>query len=206
MPPWDSTAGGSFPAQINNATDDATDDTSAHIKKSGKTGGSCRFCSADGGPVARCRHRRPGWAAYFCGVARKPAAPLCCSEFRRSVASPGAAVVELDNSLPSASKRFSRSAIWPTLADTLAPFRAAARSSFGVPPVVALLPPSNEAIALTRLETLSRRPAAGAGAAGVTALAPWANQTSPISCDLPSLVSKLDTRPRVLPLLTVLPL
>src|SRR5471030_1413939 len=188
------------------ATDDANNDNSARIKKAARLEG----LAASVRPMA---HRLPGGAivslvaAYLFGVARKPAPPLCCSAFRRSAASPGAAVVELDNSLPSASKRLSRSAIWPTLADTLAPFRAAASSSFGVLPVAALSPPSNEASACTRLDTLSRRPAdgAGAGAAGVVAAAPLANQTSPISCVWPSLVSKLDTRPRVLPLLTVLP-
>src|SRR5471030_1072967 len=148
----------------------ANNDTSARIKKAARLEG----LAASVRPMA---DRLPGRAivslaaAYLFGVARKPAAPLCCSAFRRSVASPGAAVVELDNSLPSASKRFSRSAIWPTLADTLAPFRAAARSSFGALPVAALSPLSNEAIALTRLVTLLRRLAAGVAAGGV-ALAP----------------------------------
>src|SRR5471030_2201277 len=155
------------------ATDDANNDNSARIKKAARLEG----LAASVRPMA---HRLPGGAivslvaAYLFGVARKPAAPLCCSAFRRSAASPGAAVVELDNSLPSASKRFSTSAIWPTLADTLAPFRAAVRSSFGVLPALALAPFSNEAMALARLVTLSRRPAAGvaAGVAADSALAP----------------------------------
>src|SRR5471032_3308160 len=144
------------------------------------------FCRS---PAAAAAGETAGWP-YF-GAARKPLPPWCCRALRRSVLSVGAAVVLPLSSLPSASKRFSTSAICATLVDLVA-LRAPLRSSFGAAPPAAAVLPSKAAIACTRPETLPRIPVAvvaGAGvlAAGVAA-APCCSQTSPAAWVAPSAV------------------